>query len=180
MTSAPHTPPNPPSAPGQVYLGDHIVAFSAEVAAAPDEIFALIADPHRHHEIDGSGTVQRRATGPHQLKAGDRFSVDMRVFGIRYRLPLRVLTAQPPEGGRPGVLEWAQPTGHRWRWELTPLPQDPAREEQGRTWVTESYDARAQLRPVRAALSLSKVYSRNARGIQASLSRLQKRFASDR
>lgn len=151
-----------------------MVAFSAEVAASSQEIFALVADPHRHHEIDGSGTVQSQARGPHQLQTGDRFSVRMRVFGVPYRLPLRVLTAQAPTAGRPGVLEWVQPTGHRWRWEMAPI------ETQGqRTMVTESYDARAQFPLVRAALTASKVYSRNGRGIEASLSRMQKRFSPD-
>lgn len=150
------------------------MAFSAEVSASAEQVFALVADPHRHHEIDGSGTVQSRAFGPHRLQPGDRFSVAMRVFGIPYRLPLRVLTAAPPTPQRTGVLEWAQPTGHRWRWEMTPVPADT-----NRTVVTESYDARAQLRVIRAALRLSKVYSRNGRGIEASLSRLQKRFGPD-
>lgn len=150
------------------------MAFSAEVAASAEELFALVADPHRHHELDGSGTVQSRAFGPHRLQTGDRFSVAMRVFGVPYRLPLRVLTAAPPTTQRAGVLEWAQPTGHRWRWEMAPVPADPSR-----TVVTESYDARNQLRVVRAALRLSKVHSRNGHGIEASLSRLQNRFSPD-
>lgn len=167
-------PSDAPRPPQQVDRGDHVVAFSAEVDAPAQEIFALIADPHRHHELDGSGTVQRRARGPHELKTGDRFSVAMRVFGVPYKLPLRVLTAQPPTEKRPGVLEWVQPTGHRWRWEMTPIQSGV-----NRTLVTESYDARAQLRLVRAALALSQVYSRNGRGIRASLSRLQQRFDPD-
>ncbi|EXF24606.1 dimethyladenosine transferase [Nesterenkonia sp. AN1] len=155
-------------------LGKHVVAFSAEVAAPAQEIFALVADPHRHHEIDGSGTVQNQATGPHRLSTGDRFSVRMRVFGIPYRLRLRVSIAQPPTAQRPGVLEWVQPTGHRWRWEMA--ASEPGMDH---TVVTESYDARTQFRPVRAALTASKVYSRNGRGIEASLSRLQRRFTPD-
>lgn len=154
--------------------GDNVVAFSAEVAASAQEIFALVSDPHRHHEIDGSGTVQSQASGPDQLKTGDRFSVRMRVFGVPYTLPLRVLLAQSPTELQPGVLEWVQPTGHRWRWEMVPCETGPER-----TLVTESYDARAQLRFVRAALTASKVYARNARGIEASLSRLQRLFSPD-
>lgn len=169
--SGPREDPRPPRS---VDRGKHVIAFSAEVAASAQEIFALVADPHRHHEIDGSGTVQSRASGPHQLKTGDRFSVRMRVFGVPYRLPLRVLRAESPTAGQPGVVEWVQPTGHRWRWEMVPI--EPGGH---RTMVTESYDARAQFPLVRAALTASKVYSRNARGIEASLSRLQKRFSPD-
>ncbi|MCH8566224.1 dimethyladenosine transferase [Nesterenkonia sp. LB17] len=172
--SSPSDPRSAPRPPEQVDRGVHVVAFSAEVAASAQEIFALVADPHRHHEIDGSGTVQSQAIGPHQLKTGDRFSVRMRVFGVPYTLPLRVLTSQWPTAQRPGVLEWVQPTGHRWRWEMTPI-----RPGTDSTLVTESYDARAQNRLMRAALTASKVYSRNGRGIEASLSRLQKRFGPD-
>ncbi|TDS86843.1 MULTISPECIES: SRPBCC family protein [Nesterenkonia] len=173
-TPAPSGPRDAPRPPQRVDLGKHVVAFSAEVAAPAQEIFALVADPHRHHEIDGSGTVQNQATGPHRLSTGDRFSVRMRVFGIPYRLRLRVSIAQPPTAQRPGVLEWVQPTGHRWRWEMA--ASEPGMDH---TVVTESYDARTQFRPVRAALTASKVYSRNGRGIEASLSRLQRRFTPD-
>lgn len=160
--------------PRRVDRGDHVVAFSAEIPATAEEIYALVADPHRHHEVDGSGTVQSRAVGPHELRTGDRFSVRMRVFGIPYQLPLRVLVAQQPDEQRPGILEWVQPTGHRWRWEMAPL-STPG----GRTLVTESYDARGQNRLVRAALGWTKVESRNGRGIEAALSRLQKKYSPD-
>ncbi|GAA1140229.1 SRPBCC family protein [Nesterenkonia lutea] len=147
-----------------------MVAYSAEISAPAEELFVLVSDPHRHHELDGSGTVQPRAIGPRQLQTGDRFSVHMRLFGVPYRLPLRVLTSQPPSAQRPGVLEWVQPTGHRWRWEMTSLTGRP-----GHTLVTETYDARRQLRPVRGLLRLLKVCPRNAASIRGSLRRLQER-----
>ena len=95
----------------------------------------------------------------------------MKVFGVPYRLPLRVSAAEPPMEGRPGILEWVQPTGHRWRWVVEPVAEEP-----GRSLVTETYDARSQNRAVRRALALTRVYSRNGRGIAASLSRLQELF----
>lgn len=152
----------------------HLVVYSAEVNAPAEELFALISDPQRHHELDGSGTVQARAVGPRELKTGDRFSVAMRVFGVPYRLPLLVLQAQPPSAQQAGVLEWVQPTGHRWRWEMAPVAGSP-----GRTQVTESYDARTQNRVARGALTLLRVYPRNAAGIRASLEKLQRRFSED-
>lgn len=174
MSSSHTTPKNsrgPQEPPEQVEGGQHVVAFTARVQAPAREIFALVADPHRHHEFDGSGTVQSRAVGPHRLRRGDRFSVHMKVFGVPYRLPLRVSAAEPPAEGRPGILEWVQPTGHRWRWALEPVTDDP-----GHTQVTEAYDARSQNRVLRRVLALTQVYSRNGQAIQASLSRLQELF----
>ncbi len=160
------------SPPQRLPSEKHLVAYSAEVSAPAQELFALVSDPQRHHELDGSGTVQARAVGPRSLKTGDRFSVAMRVFGVPYRLPLLVLQSQAPFGRQAGVVEWVQPTGHRWRWELAPLAADP-----GRTLVTESYDARTQNRVARRGLTLLRVYPRNAAGIRASLEKLQGRFS---
>ena len=33
------------------------VSRSVDVAAPASELFAIVADPRRHHEVDGSGTV---------------------------------------------------------------------------------------------------------------------------
>ncbi|MFB9745448.1 hypothetical protein ACFFOU_30410 [Pseudonocardia sulfidoxydans] len=43
------------------------VTASTVVAAPPATVFALLADPHRHHEFDGSGSVRAAVTGPHRL-----------------------------------------------------------------------------------------------------------------
>ncbi|MDN5749967.1 MAG: SRPBCC family protein, partial [Pseudonocardia sp.] len=66
------------------------VTASAVVAAAPAEVFALIADPHRHHEFDGSGTVRGATSGPERLALGDRFGMDMRIT-LPYRITNRVV-----------------------------------------------------------------------------------------
>jgi uncharacterized protein YndB with AHSA1/START domain len=55
------------------------VTASAVVAAPPAEVFALIANPHRHHEFDGSGTVQAAVSGPERLGMGDRFGMKMKI-----------------------------------------------------------------------------------------------------
>lgn len=152
-------------------VGPHVVSYSITVEAPADELYALVADPHRHHEIDGSSTVQSRARGPLELSEGAAFSVQMRKFGLPYRLPLRVTQARRPSASAPGVVEWRQPTGHRWRWEFA--PHDAAT-----TLVTESYDAADQWTPARSALKLANVPQSNARNIRRSLLRMAQNFPS--
>ncbi|HYJ54853.1 MAG TPA: dimethyladenosine transferase, partial [Mycobacterium sp.] len=58
--------------------GPRTVSRSVHVAAPVAEIFALIVDPHRHPEIDGSGTVRDvDVKGPDRLSKGDKFTVGM-------------------------------------------------------------------------------------------------------
>lgn len=158
--------------------GEHVIAYTITVEAPAGELWAIAANPHRHHELDGSGTVRGSAIGPRELRTGDRFRVDMKKYGLPYALTVRVTEARPPQGAgagpRPGVVEWRQPTGHRWRWEFTPVTGEGGTE---RTEVVESYDASGQNPLVRRALGAAKVPADNARGIRASLQKLHDRFA---
>ena len=149
--------------PTRVDLGERQVAYRHTVAAPAAELWALLADPHRHHEVDGSGTVRPRVSGPHRLGLGDRFTVAMRKHGLPYRMGSTVTAA---EEGR--LIEWAHPAGHRWRWEL----QDNA---DGTTAVTEVFDY-SWVRPAQArAYELLRLDRENARSIRASLTRLAAR-----
>ncbi|GAB3849393.1 SRPBCC family protein [Nesterenkonia populi] len=150
-------------APQPVDAGPHAVGFRAFVPASPEEVWALVANPHRHHEFDGSGTVKSQAIGPHELTEGTKFSVHMRKFGVPYRLPLRVTRAE-----RNRTVEWRQPTGHRWRWEIEPA--------EGGVIVTETFDTSRQLPPARAALKAAGVLKENAANMQASLVRMRGLF----
>ncbi|MDT5244649.1 MAG: hypothetical protein QOD36_2025, partial [Mycobacterium sp.] len=69
-----------------VDAGPSQVSRSVEVAAPAEELFAIVADPRKHHELDGSGTVGKNASGPTKLVAGDRFSTKMRMYGLPYRI----------------------------------------------------------------------------------------------
>lgn len=144
--------------------GPRTVARQARVAADAQEIFALLVDPHRHHEVDGSGTVKADVIGPRELQQGDRFRVAMRMFGIPYAITSTVTRLETDR-----LVEWRHPGGHRWRWELAPT-------DDGATLVTEVFDYRGAKGA--AAYELIKIPERNAEGIAASLGRLQRRFGS--
>lgn len=167
--------------PQKLDRGEHVVAYTITVDAPAEDLYAIAANPHRHHELDGSGTIRSSAIGPREIYQGDRFRVDVKKFGLPYALTVTVTEAQPPQqaaaagsAAKPGVVEWRQPTGHRWRWEFTPVVGEDG---VARTEVTESYDASGQQPVVRRALSLARVPAENAEGIRASLQKLHDRFA---
>ena len=97
--------------PERVETGEHQVSYRATVAAPAHELWAMLADPHRHHEADGSGTVRPKVSGPHRLAVGDRFRVAMRKYGVPYTMTLTATAVDEDE-----LVEWAHPGGHRWRW----------------------------------------------------------------
>ena len=147
-----------------VDAGPRRVSRAAEVQAPAAELFALVADPHRHGELDGSGTVQDTVSGPPRLTQGARFSVNMKMFGLPYRITSRVTEL---DDGR--VVEWRHPFGHRWRWELTPLSATSTR-------VTETFDYSPVPSVQAKALELLGLVKQNAAGIEATLRQLQERY----
>ena len=95
------------------------------VAAPPERVFDLLADPRRHREIDGSGTVRDPVSGPPRLSQGAVFGMDMKAGG-RYRMTNTVVEFE--EGRRiawqprPSVPLVAKGIGGRiWRYELEPV-----------------------------------------------------------
>ena len=151
-----------------VDAGPNRVSRSVVVQAPAAELFAIAADPRRHHELDGSGTVGPNHAAPPKLVAGARFTTKMKMFGLPYRITSVVTALKPDE-----LVEWRHPVGHHWRWEFTALSPTTTR-------VTETFD-HSDSGPIKARL---KYYWRtgfrksNARGIEASLTRLRDRYAS--
>lgn len=145
-------------------LGPGRVARRRTVRVDAATLYAALANPHRHHELDGSGTVAAAVTGPERLSKGDTFSVAMRLGPLRYRMRNTVTEATPGH-----AIEWALPAGHRWRWELSPTSPDE-------TTVTEVFDYRmARLPWLMRALGFPR---RNGRGIEETLARLEAQFHS--
>lgn len=165
------------------------VSYSIVVDADAHTLWSLLADPHRHHEVDGSGTVKPRVTGPHQLAVGDQFSVHMRKFKVPYVMKLETTRSEPGV-----VVEWKHPGGHYWRWEFESLDsgtddaadsagsEDAPNEEIGsedsattaapQTLVTETFDYSGVKPAAAKAYELAKVTRDNANGIRSSLTRL--------
>ena len=149
-----------------------LLRVSAEtvVNAAPQEVFDLLADPRRHRELDGSGTVRDAAVGgPQRLSPGAVFGMHMKA-GAPYSMTNTVVEFE--EGRR---IAWQpRPTnavarkaigGRIWRYELEPVP--------GGTRVKETWDIRHErvpplLLPLRPLTKISMVRT---------LTRLQQRFA---
>jgi uncharacterized protein YndB with AHSA1/START domain len=105
------------------------------IPAPPEAIFALLVDPSRHHEIDGSGSVHEEKKGSHDLKLGDEFSMAMKQ-GVSYSTTSTVIDFEP---NRRIAWHTCSPNfvgkilgGPIWRYELEPV--------EGGTRVTESWD----------------------------------------
>jgi uncharacterized protein YndB with AHSA1/START domain len=114
-----------------------VVTVERFIPAPAAEIFAQIADPSRHRDIDGSGTV-RDAKGPgkgQKLSLGSTFGMSMKM-GVPYAMSStvveyeedRLLAWQTRGPGALGKLLG----GRIWRYELEPVD--------GGTLVKESWD----------------------------------------
>ncbi|MGO8850178.1 MAG: SRPBCC family protein [Mycobacterium sp.] len=150
-----------------VDAGPHQVSRSVEVAAPVEELYALAADPRRHRELDGSGTVRENVKAPVKIAVGSKFSTKMKMYRLPYRITSTVTALRPNE-----VVEWRHPMGHRWRWEFEALSPTLTR-------VTETFDFRDG-----AIKNKLKYYERigarkaNTAGIEATLARLRDRYAA--
>lgn len=149
----------------EVQSTSSVVSRSAVVNAPAAEVFALVADPRRHEELDGSGTVKNTVSGPDRLSQGAAFTVKMKQYGVPYRIKSKVTGF---EEGR--LVEWQHPAGHRWRWQLEPVSD-------GITTVTETWDASAALPPAKLLYAVSGQPGKNASGIEKTLAALQARYA---
>jgi hypothetical protein len=147
-----------------VDAGPGKISRSIEVNAPAQEIFEMVADPRRHSELDGSGTVKDAVVAPDRLENGAKFSVRMKMYGFPYQITSQVIDFAD---GR--VVEWQHPLGHSWRWELTPLSETT-------TLVTETFDY-TRIGPAKVSgLKLFGSLKHNAEGIEATLRGLQARY----
>lgn len=108
------------------------VTVTGTVPAAPEAVFALLADPSRHSEIDGAGHLKGMIDGDPVSGVGDAFVIDMHQEGIGDYVmrnevtefePGRRITWAPaphPVGSMEHILNGIKPGGHVYSWVLAP------------------------------------------------------------
>ncbi|HUC04350.1 MAG TPA: SRPBCC family protein, partial [Acidimicrobiales bacterium] len=119
-------------------MGDQVVTVEREIGARAADIFAVIADASRHHEIDGSGTVVGPRPGRSTtLRLHSTFGMSMKL-GVPYSMANEVVEFDQDRRiawrtTGPGLLRRVI-GGRVWRYELEPLNGGRS------TRVTESWD----------------------------------------
>ena len=113
------------------------------IPAPAAAIFDLLADPSRHQEIDGSGTVKGTSEGSQRLALGSKFGMSMKM-GVPYSMVNTVVEFEENRRiawqPRPSLsfMRWFA-GGRIWRYELE--PQD------GGTLVRETWDITQEAHP---------------------------------
>lgn len=108
-----------------------LVSASRQIAAEPERIFALIADPAVQPSWDGNDNLAEAVQGQRVHRVGDVFTMTLTTGSVRenhvteFEEGRRIAWTPAERGGRP--------PGHLWRWELSPA--DPSH-----TVVTCTYD----------------------------------------
>ncbi len=129
------------------HVFSYLVSVSKVIAADPQRLFDVVADPAMHPLIDGSGSVQgQRAGAPERLCLGATFGMDMKI-GAHY--PITNTVVEFEEGRR---IAWRHFNGHVWRYAFEPVAEG--------TKVTEQWDAR----PAKNRLLLASPASHAATG----------------
>ncbi|GAB3301555.1 polyketide cyclase [Epidermidibacterium keratini] len=115
------------------------LAVRRTIAASPQTVFGVLADPAQHAAIDGTGWVRDpRSSGP-ITAVGDVFEMDMfhPNVGGDYVMRNEVVAFDPPSAiawlpiGQGPDGQWA-PGGWQWRYDLAPSGDG--------TQVTLTYD----------------------------------------
>jgi len=105
------------------------------IAAPPEKIFDLLADPARHHDIDGSGSVIAAKETSQRLALGSKFGMRMKI-GVPYSMVSTVIEFDENRRiawqSRPPGIGGRLAGGRIWRYELEPV--------EGGTRVRESWD----------------------------------------
>ena len=108
-----------------------VVSASRDIAAGPERIFELIADPAQQPRWDGNDNLASAPAGQRVRRTGDMFTMTLTRGEVRENHVVefeegRRIAWTPAERGK-------RPPGHLWRWELEPAGAS-------RTRVTCTYD----------------------------------------
>jgi uncharacterized protein YndB with AHSA1/START domain len=141
-----------------------VVTVERVISATPEAIFALLADPRRHKDIDGSGTVKDAKDMPARLELGAKFGMNMQ-RGMKYSM---INTVVEYEQDRRIAWQPAPPFpmsliigGRIWRYELEPA--------EGGTRVRETWDITKE----RLAMVARRDGGNAKRGMEATLTRIE-------
>jgi hypothetical protein len=130
------------------------------INAPAEKIFAILTDPRRHKEIDGSSTIQENISGPDKLVLGSKFGMQMHL-GIDYRIRNTVVEFRENQ-----LIAWRHLGRWIWRYELVNIgPQQ--------TQVTETFDASRAPLIAKAWLSFRKAYPWTQKAVAKTLVRLK-------
>jgi uncharacterized protein YndB with AHSA1/START domain len=126
-------------------MSEKQIQVTGTLAAPPERVFALLADPARHTELDGAGMLRGLESGPSPVTGtGDAFVMNMNQDGLGdYRMRSEITAfeagrriAWAPAIHPPGALNHLigelDPSGHQYIWELE--------HADGGTQVTHTYD----------------------------------------
>lgn len=116
-----------------------------DVDASPEQVFALLSDPDRHQEVDGSGLIRGLAEGSTIGGTGDTFRMNMNNPTLGdYQVRCTVCAFEPdrkigwapqlyPVDGYKDKIGDMVTGGHTFVWELAPSPS-------GGTTITQTHD----------------------------------------
>ena len=141
--------------------GNEAIKSARIVINAPAEkIFAILSNPRRHKDIDGSHTIEENISGPDRLILGSKFGMKMHL-GVNYRILNTVV-----EYNENSLIAWRHLGRWIWRYELVNIgPQV--------TQVTESFDASRAPLIAKAWLSLRKAYPWTQKAVAKTLVQLK-------
>ncbi len=147
-------------------MTERVISESIDVDAPPAVVFAILADPRQHSRIDGSGSLGELLRGPERLSKGATFGMDMKMFGMPYKIRNTVVEFE--EDRR---IAWRHFGGHRWRYVLEPVGTG--------TRVTESFDYSRYATMPRLVIELLGFPKKNRAGIAATLVKLKAAAETD-
>lgn len=150
------------------------VVVSRRIPAPAHEIFQVLANPVRHLELDGSGSLRGSVSTAMITGVGDVFTMKMYYDHLGdYQMNNHVVEYEQdrrigwepeaglghPAAGQPDEARW----GHRWTYQLTP-------DGPGQTVVSEIYDCSRVPEEGRAMMANGTVW---ADSMAATLERLE-------
>ncbi len=147
---------SPASARRLTHMEPERIAMSTTIEAAPDAVFAVLADPSAHADIDGTGWVRGDVDGDRITGVGQVFRMAMyheHHPDGDYQIANLVEVFDPPRAiaWKPGTesVETGELSFGGWTWRY-----DLAAEGRSRTTVTLTYDWSAVGPEVREYLQL--------------------------